>query len=76
MFVFVLDQDFSPDCPPNKKLIPFTTEYMDLAMELHNKYRNELALGRVSGYHKAARMATLVSEFFAILVNICRNSNE
>lgn len=35
---------------------------MDLSMDLHNKYRNEIATGKVSPYPMAARMATLVSE--------------
>lgn len=37
-------------------------EYKKLSIDLHNKYRNEVATGKVPGYKKAARMATLVSK--------------
>lgn len=37
-----------------------TNELIDYILDLHNKYRHEIATGQIKPYEKAARMATLV----------------
>ncbi|XP_031622207.1 antigen 5 like allergen Cul n 1-like [Contarinia nasturtii] len=54
------DGKFGKSCPPNAELIKFTDKLKTLALSTHNNYRNQIALGEIKGYDKAARMATLV----------------
>lgn len=42
-------------------MIVFNKTLQDLALSIHNNYRNKIANGDIEGYDRAARMATLVS---------------
>ncbi|XP_055608802.1 antigen 5 like allergen Cul n 1-like [Uranotaenia lowii] len=53
------DGKLSSDCPAGTKKIEMTDEYKQLIMDAHNKYRSELANGKVGWLPKAAAMPTL-----------------
>lgn len=55
--------DLSPSCSSNAQVIELTAADKRKILDLHNKHRNKIANGDVSGFSSAAKMATLVSFF-------------
>lgn len=51
---------FDINCPANKTLIELTEDNKEYILDIHNKFRNTIALGAVDGYEPAARMTTMV----------------
>lgn len=51
---------FDINCPANKTLIELTDENKEYILDIHNKFRNTIALGAVDRYEPAARMTTMV----------------
>lgn len=54
---------FDLNCPANKTLIELTEDNKEYILDVHNKYRNSIALGAVDGYEPATRMTTMVRIF-------------
>ncbi|XP_055641414.1 antigen 5 like allergen Cul n 1-like isoform X2 [Toxorhynchites rutilus septentrionalis] len=53
------DGKLSPQCPKGAKVIKMTDELKQLVLDTHNKYRSELATGKVEWLPKAANMPSL-----------------
>ena len=53
--------DFMPSCPSDARVVPITDEYQKQIVDLHNKYRNQIASGQQEGFSAAAKMTTMVS---------------
>lgn len=51
---------FDLNCPANKTLIELTDDNKEYILDVHNKFRNTIALGAVDGYEPATRMTTMV----------------
>lgn len=64
----ILPQLFAPECPSNAVAIEFTAKLIDLTLKTHNQYRDQIANGKLKRYEQAARMATLVSFIYLLLV--------
>lgn len=52
-------QGFGPSCSANAEVIPITPEIADAIVAVHNKWRNQQALGQTPNYEPAVRMATM-----------------
>lgn len=50
---------FGPSCPSDASIIELTPDLKNIIVELHNKYRNQQALGQTPNYEPAVRMATI-----------------
>jgi hypothetical protein len=52
--------DLGPTCPSDANAIDLSDANIQQILDLHNKYRNTLAGGNLSGFNSAAKMNTLV----------------
>lgn len=48
-------------CPPDAEFVEFTPELQQITLDAHNKLRNQVAMGQLSRYPTASRMATMVT---------------
>nr|B9URJ1.1 RecName: Full=Antigen 5 like allergen Cul n 1; Short=Ag5 like allergen Cul n 1; AltName: Full=Allergen Culn1; AltName: Full=Antigen 5 family protein; AltName: Full=Cul n 12; Flags: Precursor [Culicoides nubeculosus]ACM40888.1 antigen 5-related salivary protein [Culicoides nubeculosus] len=46
-------------CPRDAKILPMSTKRKNLILKVHNRLRNKVALGKLPGFPKAARMPIL-----------------
>jgi hypothetical protein len=53
-------QEFDVGCPKDKRIEKLAQEHIDLILNTHNKLRNKIASGKLSGFKAASRMATMV----------------
>jgi len=52
---------FSPSCPADRQLFEVTAEDIEVALDIHNFFRNKTAGGGANGLPTAKRMTTMVS---------------
>lgn len=53
--------NFSSSCPSDAKIIQFSKELKELAVDAHNRMRNKIASGEQSGFPSSSQMATMVN---------------
>lgn len=74
-------KEWSSQCSDDAEFVEFDAELQQITLDAHNKLRNQLATGQVSGYPTAQRMATMVVFVFfyrnlnLLLVNFIINLN-
>lgn len=54
---------FKSTCPPDghPEQLDLSTDQKDMIVQVHNRYRSQVAIGNVSGYEPAANMLEMVS---------------
>lgn len=52
-------QEFSKECGDDPELITLSASNRKLILDLHNRHRNQLASGRLTGYNAAVQMPTI-----------------
>lgn len=52
--------DLGPACPSDARVIELSDENIQQILDMHNKYRNQIASGNLPGFKSAAKMSTLV----------------
>lgn len=52
--------DLGPACPSDARAIELSGENIQHILDMHNKYRNQIASGNLPGFNSAAKMNTLV----------------
>lgn len=53
--------DFSPSCPPDRKLVSLSKDNIQMILKKHNTLRNKVAMGAQKGFPTASRMASMVN---------------
>lgn len=65
--IFLYLQRFGASCSPDRAIIKMSTKHKLYILQIHNRMRNEIALGRIPGYETASRMPMLVSIYLQFL---------
>lgn len=60
-FVCTFAQQWGSACSEDAQLVEMTPKIKATILATHNKHRNEIAGGQVSGFDTAAKMSTLVN---------------
>ena len=53
------ENTWASTCPPDRLLVKLGLQDIKKILDLHNTYRNKIALGNQNGYESASRMATV-----------------